>query len=55
MNDSLALADELGALLSAPGRKVSTVNLIPYNPTGVLQDFSPTTSAAVTAFQRRVR
>lgn len=53
LNDKLEHAHELGALLK--GRAVTTVNLIPYNPTGVGAAYSTSAEETVTEFQMTLR
>ena len=53
VNDDIAHAEQLGRLLE--GRAVATVNLIPYNPTGVGVAFSTSAESTVTEFQMTLR
>jgi hypothetical protein len=53
VNDELAHAEQLGELLA--DRAVATVNLIPYNPTGVGVAFSTSPEETVTEFQMTLR
>lgn len=53
VNDELEHAEQLGQLLE--GRAVTTVNLIPYNPTGVGVAFTTSKEGTVSQFQMTLR
>ena len=53
VNDDIEHAEQLGRLLE--GRAVATVNLIPYNPTGVGVAFSTSNQTTVNEFQMVLR